>query len=185
MLADLQQGPLTHPPRQGFVFLPKTVCEVREVEFARALRLGQSTLEPVAFHVPRVKVGGGDPAMFEVMWEVGDPSQHPLPPQKEYFQDDIYLPTRVWWEPALDGSTWLAGEDREQRRASLRPADMTPGGCRVPGRGPQARGDGRGGVSAVGRSCPAPRRCRCPSERGPQGGSGAEVRPGIRVPGEV
>ncbi|XP_009276865.1 PREDICTED: coronin-7 [Aptenodytes forsteri] len=72
-------------PHKGFVFLPKTVCEVREVEFARALRLGQSTLEPVAFHVPRVK--------------------------KEYFQDDIYPPTRVWWEPALGGSAWLARQD--------------------------------------------------------------------------
>ncbi|KAK2533450.1 coronin-7 [Columba guinea] len=90
----------SNEPHKGFVFLPKTVCEVREVEFARALRLGQSTLEPVAFHVPRVK--------------------------KEYFQDDIYLPTRVWWEPALGGSSWLAGQDGQQRRASLRPADMTP-----------------------------------------------------------
>ncbi|KAK2543839.1 coronin-7 [Columba livia] len=90
----------SNEPHKGFVFLPKTMCEVREVEFARALRLGQSTLEPVAFHVPRVK--------------------------KEYFQDDIYLPTRVWWEPALGGSSWLAGQDGQQRRASLRPADMTP-----------------------------------------------------------
>ncbi|XP_074454500.1 coronin-7 isoform X2 [Larus michahellis] len=90
----------SNEPHKGFVFLPKTVCEVREVEFARALRLGQSTLEPVAFHVPRVK--------------------------KEYFQDDIYPPTRVWWEPALSGSAWLAGEDGQHRRASLRPADMTP-----------------------------------------------------------
>ncbi|XP_075292298.1 coronin-7 isoform X4 [Opisthocomus hoazin] len=90
----------SNEPHKGFVFLPKTVCEVREVEFARALRLGQSTLEPVAFHVPRVK--------------------------KEYFQDDIYPPTRVWWEPALGGRAWLAGEDGQQRRASLRPADMAP-----------------------------------------------------------
>ncbi|NWW03337.1 CORO7 protein, partial [Oreocharis arfaki] len=28
------QTPLTPPPHQGFVFLPKTACEVREVEFA-------------------------------------------------------------------------------------------------------------------------------------------------------
>ncbi|XP_072733741.1 coronin-7 isoform X3 [Ciconia boyciana] len=90
----------SHEPHKGFVFLPKTVCEVREVEFARALRLGQSTLEPVAFCVPRVK--------------------------KEYFQDDIYPPTRVWWESALSSSAWLAGEDGQQRRASLRPADMRP-----------------------------------------------------------
>uniref|UniRef100_A0A8B9RYP9 Coronin n=1 Tax=Accipiter nisus TaxID=211598 RepID=A0A8B9RYP9_9AVES len=90
----------SNEPHKGFVFLPKTACEVREVEFARALRLGQSTLEPVAFHVPRVK--------------------------KEYFQDDIYPPTRVWWEPALSGSAWLAGKDGQQRHASMRPADMTP-----------------------------------------------------------
>ncbi|NXG66903.1 CORO7 protein, partial [Hemiprocne comata] len=87
-------------PHKGFVFLPKTMCEVREVEFARALRLGQSTLEPVAFCVPRVK--------------------------KEYYQDDIYPLTRVWWEPALGGSAWLAGQDGQQLQASLRPADMTP-----------------------------------------------------------
>ncbi|XP_071617519.1 coronin-7 isoform X1 [Heliangelus exortis] len=90
----------SNEPHKGFIFLPKTLCEVREVEFARALRLGQSTLEPVAFSVPRVK--------------------------KEYFQDDIFPPTRVWWEPALRGSAWLAGQDGQQRRASLQPGDMTP-----------------------------------------------------------
>ncbi|XP_062359401.1 coronin-7 isoform X2 [Cinclus cinclus] len=87
-------------PHKGFVFLPKTACEVREVEFARALRLGQSTLEPVAFHVPRVR--------------------------KEYFQDDLYPPTRVWWESALSAGAWLDGQDGQQRRASLRPAGMVP-----------------------------------------------------------
>ncbi|POI19970.1 hypothetical protein CIB84_016284, partial [Bambusicola thoracicus] len=43
-------------PHKGFVFLRKTACDVREVEFARALRLGQSSLEPVAFRAPRVKL---------------------------------------------------------------------------------------------------------------------------------
>nr|XP_014129563.1 coronin-7 [Zonotrichia albicollis] len=90
----------SNEPHKGFVFLPKTACEVRDVEFARALRLGQSSLEPVAFHVPRVK--------------------------KEYFQDDLYPPTRVWWEPALAAGAWLDGQDGQQRRASLRPADMVP-----------------------------------------------------------
>uniref|UniRef100_A0A493T1F2 Coronin n=1 Tax=Anas platyrhynchos platyrhynchos TaxID=8840 RepID=A0A493T1F2_ANAPP len=87
-------------PHKGFVFLRKTACDVREVEFARALRLGQGALEPVAFRVPRVK--------------------------KEYFQDDIFPPTRVWWEPALGARAWLAGEDGQQRRADLRPPEMTP-----------------------------------------------------------
>lgn len=87
-------------PHKGFVFLRKTACDVREVEFARALRLGQGALEPVAFRVPRVK--------------------------KEYFQDDIFPPTRVWWEPSLSAGAWLAGADGQHRRADLRPADMTP-----------------------------------------------------------
>lgn len=64
---------------------------------------------------------------------MGDPPQCPSPPQKEYFQDDIYPPTRVWWEPALSGSAWLAGKDGQQRHTSMRPADMTPGGCRGAG----------------------------------------------------
>ncbi|XP_050569872.1 coronin-7 isoform X1 [Cygnus atratus] len=87
-------------PHKGFVFLRKTACDVREVEFARALRLGQGALEPVAFRVPRVK--------------------------KEYFQDDIFPPTRVWWEPSLSAGAWLAGADGQHHRADLRPADMMP-----------------------------------------------------------
>lgn len=41
---------------QGFILLPKTKCDVREVEFARCLRLRQTSLEPVAFRLPRVRV---------------------------------------------------------------------------------------------------------------------------------
>uniref|UniRef100_A0A8C4Q573 Coronin n=1 Tax=Eptatretus burgeri TaxID=7764 RepID=A0A8C4Q573_EPTBU len=40
----------------GLSFLRKVDCEVRDVEFARALRLGQTSVEPIAFSVPRVKV---------------------------------------------------------------------------------------------------------------------------------
>ncbi|NXI61983.1 CORO7 protein, partial [Anseranas semipalmata] len=87
-------------PHKGFVFLRKTACDVREVEIARALRLGQSALEPVAFRVPRVK--------------------------KEYFQDDIFPPTRVWWQPALTAGAWLAGADGQHGHLDLRPATMTP-----------------------------------------------------------
>lgn len=54
---ELGSHPNTTPlPPQGFVLLPKTECDVREVEFARCLRLRQSSLEPVAFRLPRVKV---------------------------------------------------------------------------------------------------------------------------------
>lgn len=47
------------PTPQGFVLLPKTECDVREVEFARCLRLRQTSLEPVAFRLPRVRVRMG------------------------------------------------------------------------------------------------------------------------------
>uniref|UniRef100_A0A8B9TYA2 Coronin n=1 Tax=Anas platyrhynchos TaxID=8839 RepID=A0A8B9TYA2_ANAPL len=62
-------------PHKGFVFLRKTACDVREVEFARALRLGQGALEPVAFRVPRVKVAmgaggmGGRPSVPAPGWQ--------------------------------------------------------------------------------------------------------------------
>uniref|UniRef100_A0A670JFL9 Coronin n=1 Tax=Podarcis muralis TaxID=64176 RepID=A0A670JFL9_PODMU len=85
---------------EGYQFLPKTECDVREVEIARALRLRQTSIEPVAFRVPRVK--------------------------KEFFQDDLYPPTEVRWEPALSAAAWLGGSDGQHRKVSLRPKDMTP-----------------------------------------------------------
>ncbi|XP_030645865.1 coronin-7 isoform X1 [Chanos chanos] len=87
-------------PHKGFCFLPKTECEVQDVEVARAVRLSKTTIEPVAFKVPRVK--------------------------KEYFQDDIYPDTAVWWEPALTASAWLSGSNGQHRKISLKPKDMTP-----------------------------------------------------------
>jgi coronin-7 len=41
---------------QGLSFLPKSVCNVSNVEFARALRLTNNTIEPLSFTVPRIKV---------------------------------------------------------------------------------------------------------------------------------
>ncbi|KAF7243091.1 Coronin-7 [Varanus komodoensis] len=91
---------LSSDPHKGFQFLPKTACDVREVEIARAVRLRQNSIEPVAFRVPRVK--------------------------KEFFQDDLYPPTDVWWEPALSAAAWLQGSDGQHRKLSLQPEDMTP-----------------------------------------------------------
>ncbi|XP_077172897.1 coronin-7-like isoform X1 [Paroedura picta] len=87
-------------PHKGLHFLPKSECDVREVEVARALRLRQSSIEPIAFRVPRVK--------------------------KEFFQDDLYPATEVWWEPALSAAAWLGGSDGQHRRISLQPTAMTP-----------------------------------------------------------
>uniref|UniRef100_A0A4W5LTP8 Coronin n=1 Tax=Hucho hucho TaxID=62062 RepID=A0A4W5LTP8_9TELE len=87
-------------PHKGLAFLPKTECVVQEVEVARGLRLSKTSIEPVAFRVPRVR--------------------------KEFFQDDVYPDTAVWWESSLTASAWLAGSDGKHHSISLKPKDMTP-----------------------------------------------------------
>ncbi|KAM9745932.1 coronin-7-like isoform 1-T1 [Menidia menidia] len=87
-------------PHKGLAFLPKTACNVRDVEIAVGLMLTKTTIEPVAFRVPRVK--------------------------KEFFQDDVYTDTAVWWEPALTASAWLSGSNGQHKKISLKPKDMTP-----------------------------------------------------------
>lgn len=41
---------------QGLSFLTKNHCDVTAVEFAKALRLTNNTVEPLSFTVPRIKV---------------------------------------------------------------------------------------------------------------------------------
>jgi len=90
----------TKEPYQAVGFLPKTACDVKEVEFARAVKLNKTSIDLISFQVPRVKV--------------------------EYFQDDLFPDTRVWWEPALTSDQWFAGRNGTQRMLSLKPADMKP-----------------------------------------------------------
>nr|XP_023472178.1 coronin-7 isoform X2 [Equus caballus] len=87
-------------PHKGFVLLPKSECDVREVEFARCLRLRQTSLEPVAFRLPRVR--------------------------KEFFQDDVFPDTAITWEPVLSAKAWLEGANGQPRLLSLQPPGMTP-----------------------------------------------------------
>ncbi|XP_063511158.1 coronin-7 isoform X6 [Pongo pygmaeus] len=87
-------------PHKGFVLLPKTECDVREVELMRCLRLRQSSLEPVAFRLPRVR--------------------------KEFFQDDVFPDTAVSWEPVLSAEAWLQGANGQPWLLSLQPPDMSP-----------------------------------------------------------
>lgn len=87
-------------PHKGLSFLRKTECNVRDAEIAVGLMLTKTTIEPVAFKVPRVK--------------------------KEFFQDDLYTDTAVWWEPALTASAWLSGSNGQHKKISLKPKDMTP-----------------------------------------------------------
>ncbi|XP_072798690.1 coronin-7 isoform X1 [Vicugna pacos] len=97
----LECNSFTSPdPHKGFILLPKTECEVQEVEFARCLRLRQTSLEPVAFRLPRVR--------------------------KEFFQDDVFPDTAVSWEPVLSAEAWLGGANGQPRLLSLQPPSMTP-----------------------------------------------------------
>ncbi|XP_010352223.2 coronin-7 isoform X1 [Rhinopithecus roxellana] len=97
----LECNSFTSPdPHKGFVLLPKTECDVREVELMRCLRLRQSSLEPVAFRLPRVR--------------------------KEFFQDDVFPDTAVSWEPVLSAEAWLQGANGQPWLLSLQPPDMSP-----------------------------------------------------------
>lgn len=52
--------PLSHhrcaTSHQGLSFLTKNHCDVSAVEFAKAFRLTNNTVEPISFTVPRIKV---------------------------------------------------------------------------------------------------------------------------------
>ncbi|KAG9476767.1 hypothetical protein GDO78_002259 [Eleutherodactylus coqui] len=87
-------------PHKGFQYLRKVDCAVPDVEIVRSVRLCSNSVEPVAFRVPRVK--------------------------KEFFQDDVFPPTRVTWEPALTAEEWLSGKDKQQRSINLCPKGMIP-----------------------------------------------------------
>ncbi|KAJ3640990.1 hypothetical protein Zmor_027520 [Zophobas morio] len=83
---------------QGLSFLPKNVCDVSNVEFAKALRLTNNTIEPLSFTVPRIKT--------------------------ELFQDDLFPPTRVMWKSSLTSAEWFNGKDKAPPRISLKPDGM-------------------------------------------------------------
>ncbi|CAH2088254.1 unnamed protein product [Euphydryas editha] len=83
---------------QGIVFLQKNLVAVEKVEFARALRLTNGTIEPLSFTVPRIK--------------------------SELFQDDLFPPTLVTWSPWQSARSWLAGERVAPRTVSLQPPGM-------------------------------------------------------------
>lgn len=83
---------------QGLSFLPKNQCDVASVEFAKAARLTNGTVEPLSFAVPRIK--------------------------SELFQDDLFPPTKVLWEPTLTASEWFSGSNKAAPRISLQPEGM-------------------------------------------------------------
>ncbi|XP_030763580.1 coronin-7 isoform X2 [Sitophilus oryzae] len=83
---------------QGLSFLPKNTCEVQNVEFAKAYRLTNNSIEPLSFTVPRIKT--------------------------ELFQDDLFPPTRITWKPSSTSAEWFSGKDKGPERLNLKPEGM-------------------------------------------------------------
>jgi WD40 repeat protein len=72
--ADYQSA--TMEPISGFCLLPKGLCDYRNIEINRVLKLSETTVSPLSFYVPRADN------------------------LKPYFQDDLFPPTRLYTQSA-------------------------------------------------------------------------------------
>ena len=87
-------------PIAGICLLPKNLCNVREVEVTKMLKLTQNAVIPITFTLPRQK--------------------------KEFFQDDIYLPIKASI-PSIDFNSFMSstpGTNIVANYESMKPADM-------------------------------------------------------------
>jgi len=80
----------------GIAFLHKTMCDVRDVEIARVLKLTLNSVQPIKIKVPRTKM--------------------------DYFQDDIYPPTRSL-DPTMSPDIYFSSDQLENPRL----IDLNPG----------------------------------------------------------
>lgn len=84
----------------GFSFLPKRLSNIKQCEILSSLRLTATTIEVVSFTIPKAKL--------------------------EYFQDDIFIPTRDVEHSTLSAEAWIEGGYATSRLIDLRPHDMLP-----------------------------------------------------------
>jgi coronin-7 len=97
-------------PISGFCLLPKTLCDFRNIEINRVLKLSESTVSPISFFVPRADN------------------------LKPYFQDDLYPPTRQFTRSAAI-EEWLESNEEHLTPPvyqSMKPDDMEAVGFRSP-----------------------------------------------------
>ncbi|EPB71510.1 WD domain, G-beta repeat protein [Ancylostoma ceylanicum] len=80
---------------QAIAYHNKKRCNVMAVEFQRAWRLSEKSIEELIFRVPRVK--------------------------KDVFQSDLFPDALVTWRPALTAEEWLAGSSKTPEFESLKP----------------------------------------------------------------
>ncbi|KAG2788527.1 hypothetical protein JG687_00008197 [Phytophthora cactorum] len=83
----------------GVALLPKTICDIRDVELARLLVATPNVVQRVSFSLPRA------------------------PKLKEFFQDDVFglVPKQ---EPSVTAAQWFTGETGAPVYESLRPDGM-------------------------------------------------------------
>jgi len=92
-------------PFAGVCMLPKSCCNVREVECGKMLKLTTDSVIPLSFFVPRADA------------------------LKEYFQDDLFPPIRSSTEPAGNLEAWCSGASSHSftpNLESLQPEGMIP-----------------------------------------------------------
>ncbi|ETN78446.1 hypothetical protein NECAME_02883, partial [Necator americanus] len=90
---------------QAIAFHNKKRCNVMAVEFQRAWRLTEKSIEELIFRVPRVKAL----------------KLYVLLLQKDVFQSDLFPDALVTWRPALTAEEWLAGSKKTPEFESLKP----------------------------------------------------------------
>jgi len=89
----------TSTPQRGLGWMPKSALSIGECEVARCYKLQPKGLvEVVSFTVPR---------------------------KATTFQEDIFPPTRLF-ESLMSATEWLAGEDREPTKISLKDGYQAP-----------------------------------------------------------
>ncbi|GLD98487.1 hypothetical protein PINS_up007184 [Pythium insidiosum] len=89
-------------PISGAAMLPKSLCNVRDVEIDRFLVLRGGAVERVSFSLPRAER------------------------LKQFFQDDVFGPVRSTTRPSLSAGEWFDGGDVVVQYDSLCPDAMTP-----------------------------------------------------------
>ena len=88
----------TGTQHQSLQLLPKRFCDVKSVEVLVGYRLLSSGIERMVFTVPRL--------------------------HKDYFQDDIFIPTADVEVPVLTAEEWVNGESKETLKINLCPNGM-------------------------------------------------------------
>ncbi|EFA81190.1 WD-40 repeat-containing protein [Heterostelium album PN500] len=86
-------------PQMGVAPVSKHLLNIKKCEIARFFKVSDTTVEPLQFSVPRTRT--------------------------EFFQDDIFVPTRVS-TPTMSADEWFNGASVEPERVSLCPSDMSP-----------------------------------------------------------